>query len=147
MSLAETGCTLCVGDIGARTSTLGATKVNAGQPTLAPFHHLAPRTARMMWNEPRPRRLHDVAARRHVGERHLAGAVADGIREDQLPSTERNSTLTPPMANRALEDGDGRNHTAGGDRTLKGWKGPKEMAAVSERSEPPLPDSRRAKKQ
>ena len=27
MSLVETGCTLWVGDVGARTSTLGATKV------------------------------------------------------------------------------------------------------------------------
>ena len=69
MSLVETGCTLWVGDVGARTSTLGRDEGQAeGRPAPAPFRRPHVERRRCRGDESRTRRLHDVAAGRHVRE-------------------------------------------------------------------------------
>ena len=77
MSLADTGCTLVVGDVGARTSTLSATyrhaQVEQHLRGIAAAHVERRRVGGL---EPRPRRANHVTTGRHVEELRLPRQVA-----------------------------------------------------------------------
>ena len=120
MSLVDTGCTLCVGDVGARLPRQARRRSVGCPPAPGRLTGAHVKRRRIGRRESRTRRSDDVAAGGNVRERHLPGPVGHGFgerRSRRLPTATRRLHR---RLHRALEDRDsGRDTARTGDGLLR----------------------------